>query len=132
MIIVANFYFDMAGSGVMEGIADHFAADPIDFVLQRRRKSLWLTFDNYAEAMAIPVLRMNGCELLPGSRQQLCKLVVNSWLWAQVMDGVAALRNGLLRREDCFVQGLHRGFRSSRQQIASCLKLIHKTMKALQ
>src|ERR1700733_11152520 len=125
MLIVSDFYFDMAGNGVVEGIADHFAADPIDFVLERRRKFLWFTFDNYAKARGMPALRMNDCQFLPGSRQQLCKLVLSPWLWAQVVDGVAALRNGLFRRQDGFVQSLHRGFRSSGEQIASCLKLKH-------
>src|ERR1700741_2979054 len=36
-----------------------------------------------------------------------------SWFRPQIADGVAALRDGLLRCENCFVKSLHRGVRSS-------------------
>src|SRR5215475_1274922 len=132
MVIVSDFYFDMAGNGVVEGISDHLTADPIDFVLERWRKTSWFTLYNHAKTGALLVRGMSACQFLAGSSQQLRKVVLRRWLRAQVTDGIAALSDSLLGREDCFIQGLHRGFRPSGQQIASRLKLKHEAVKTLQ
>ena len=132
MHVVADFYFDTAGSGVVEGISNHLAANPIDFVLDLWRKPLWLTFDNHMKAGRMPVRRMSAVQFLSDSSQQLREIVLSGWLRPQVVDGIAAFRDGMLSLENCFIESLHRGFRPSRQQVASRLKLKHEAVKTLQ
>ena len=114
MLIVSDFNFDTAGDGVMKGIADHFTANPIDFVLERRGKPLWLTLNNHAKTGIMPVCSMSACQFLPDSGQQLRQVVLSRWFWTQVVDGVATFHESLLCRDNCFIQSLHRGFRPSR------------------
>src|ERR1700742_83647 len=132
MLVVADFYFDTAGSGVVEGISDYLTADPIELVMERWGKPSWFTFDNHAKAGRMPVCRMTIFQFLSDSSQQLCKIALSGWLRSQVVDGIATLRDGLLSFENCFIQSFHRGFRPSGQLVASCLKLKHETVKTLQ
>src|SRR5215470_2269339 len=132
MLIVSDFYFDTAGNGVVEGVSDHLTADPIDFVLERGRKPLRLTLDNHAKAGRMPVQSMSVFEFLSDCSQQLGEIVLSGWLRPEVADGIPALRDGLLRRENCFIKSLHRRFRSSGQQVASRLELKHEAVKTLQ
>jgi hypothetical protein len=46
-VVVSNVYFNPGGSRMVEGISNHFMANPIDFVLERRRKPSWFTLDNH-------------------------------------------------------------------------------------
>src|SRR5579863_4513336 len=58
--------------------------------------------------------------------------MISRYIGTQISDGVTALPECLLGREDCIVHRLHCRLRPSRQQVASSLKLKQEAVKALQ
>ena len=108
ILIVADLHFDVAGSGVCEGISDHLARDPVDLVLQHWRYVLLLAFDQNAVAWSLPIQFLSRRQLTASGIQQLRKVALRGWFRTQVPNCGTPLPNSFLRRENSVIQDLLR------------------------
>ena len=107
ILIITNLHFDVAGNSMRESISNHLAGDPIDLILNHRRQSLLLAFDDHTEVWRMPVGSLSARQFMPSRLEQFRKIVPPRWFRAQVMYGGASLANAFLRGMNCLVNYLH-------------------------
>jgi hypothetical protein len=131
ILIVPDFDLNEAGSGVCEGVPDHLARYPIDFVLKHRGQSSFLTFDEHAKAGRVLVKLLSCCQFVTRRLEQLGKVTLRGLFRAQVVYGNTALSNALLRGLNRIIYHLHGVVRFKEKQSTRSLKLENCSLKAL-
>jgi hypothetical protein len=105
--VISNLSFDPTRTGVLEGIAQQFAGDPIDFLVEERTQPSSLALYDHAEKRTIPIRTLKDGQFLTHCRQQFCEIALSDWFGTQVPNSTPALGDCLLRSSDRAVEILH-------------------------
>src|SRR5208282_4536485 len=129
--VIPDFHFDPLRLGMLEGIAQCFPCDPVDFVSEDRMEILRSSFDIHVKLGSIWV-RFAGREFLTQSVYRQRKVTGHDRGRAQALYGIPALRDRFSGLIDSALQCFPGFGRTLRQKISRCLKTQQESLETLQ
>src|SRR5215470_11135442 len=103
----------------------------MDFLVQDRGQISALAL-HHVKSWRIPILSLSNRQFLTRCRQQFPEVALSDGFRTQVLDGTAALGDGLLRQRDRAIQSLHRLVWNPGKHVSSGLESKQGSVKALQ
>src|SRR6266849_6387920 len=131
--IILDFHFDPACMRVVEGVAQCFARNSVNFIPQHRMQVLGCATDSYRKISCGAICRGLACpQFLTQYFDGLCQIVGNGCRRAQILNRIACLGNGFSGVIDRSFQYLLRLCDAAWEQVLNHLKTRQEPMEALQ
>src|ERR1017187_1947842 len=129
--VVVECNFNPACASMPESVSQYLTSDPVDLVLKQRRQGFRLPLHDHLEngRMTAPILGVP--EFLTRGSEQVFQALL-SRPQAQVLNGIAALGDGIVSLADRPVERTDGIFGAPGEQVARRLEGEHQPLKTLQ